>query len=279
MYIFAIVCSVLVLLGLTIYAFIKTKKVDYTHYAQYIMEIKYNRELNKINKYARKNQVSFSYKDVSLKYKYCACKESDLLSNILQIQKLEFNLRQLYLFKKEKNKDKKIALIQQLRSLAPIVCCSEEDRLSLHLETNRLHDFEDALNMVEIPIEFRRYFGNLKGLLFDQKVFIELSDGLIVIDLNDLLNCQFVRYEFITIQYTLQGKSDVEYDGTYSLEEVDFYQAKVKNSLSTSGLDIITKVRAWNCSIRISYQDQISEASFQLLKRKHQDEFKTLISK
>lgn len=279
MYIFAIVLTVLVLLGLVLYAFIKNKKVDYTHYVQYVMEVKYNRELNKINKYARKNHALFSYQDVSLKYKYSECKESDLLSNIIQIQKLEYNLHQLYLFKKEKSKDKKIALVQGLNSLAPISCCSEDDKISLQLERNRLHVFEDVLDLAEVPIEFRRYFANLKGLLFDKKLFIELSDGLIVLDLNDLLNCQFVRHEFITIVYILKGKTNVEYDGSYSLEDVDFYQTKVKNTLSSSGMDIITKVKAWNCSIQISYQDQVSERSFLLLKRKHQDEFKTLISK
>lgn len=167
-------------------------------------------------------------------------KEEDILNNVQTIKNVESNFANL-----QKNKSKKEVDLNALIKLQPLIVGEVGEQKENKL-TKVLNFASQSVPKRQLSKEVVSIFGNMEGFLIDGFVLFFLSSQVVMVEMKNIFNLEAVGYRKVKLSVEKEIEHEVDYDGMYPLEELDFRQEEIANDHEEKGFEIVTKVK---CSI------------------------------
>lgn len=218
---FSIVISVLLVICLVLY-FVFSRKLKMPTVATEIMTSKYNKKLNKLERFCKSNKLQFD------KTKYLGLTvgseltDENLIGNIQTIQNIAFNFEEIedvfISSKKEEAQNK----INGLKQIAPLKIFAGELKCD-----DTIVGLFDTFNaeQTKLNFEFQKYLGSQNFIKNgEQRLFFLSENKLLIVDERNIFESKVVGYNIEVKQVENGENSDT---------------AKVFNLKLSSGSDVI----------------------------------------
>lgn len=218
---YSIVISVLLVICLVLY-FVFSRKLKMPTVATEIMTSKYNKKLNKLERFCKSNKLQFDKAKYLGKTVESELTNENLISNIQTIQNIAFNFEEIedvfISSKKEEAQNK----INSLKQIAPLKIFAGE--LKWDKTVVGLFDTFNA-DQTKLNFEFQKYLGSQNFIKNgEQKLFFLSEDKLLIVDERNIFESKIVDCNLEVRQIENSENSDT---------------AKVFNLKLSSGSDII----------------------------------------
>ena len=218
---FSIVISVLLVICLVLY-FVFSRKLKIPTVATEIMTSKYNKKLNKLERFCKSNKLQFDKTKYLGQTVESELNDENLIGNIQTIQSIAFNFEEIedvfISSKKEEAQNK----INSLKQIAPLKIFAGE--LKYDETIAGLFDTFNA-EQTKLNFEFQKYLGSQNFIKNDeQRLFFLSENKLLIVDERNIFESKVVDYNLEVKQVENSENSDT---------------AKVFNLKLLSGSDVI----------------------------------------
>lgn len=240
-----IVLAVIVLVALLCYTILNARKNSSEFLMNMILLSRYNKLIKSIGRKTKQDVqdfvLKFEEKETLL--------EKDILKNIETIKNVDANFALLQKEKSKKNKNLAI-----LNKLDPLFSCKSCSIIQNENKITKVLDYaHQTVIKKELSSEISKFFGNMQGYLIEGFILFFLENKVVIIEVNDIFNIEAVDYKNVKLAVQKEIVHEVDYDGEYPLDELDFRQEEIPNDHEVQGFEIVTKVKCniYNITLQV----------------------------
>lgn len=265
-----IALAVVVLTALLCYTVIMARRNSSDYLMNLILLTRYNKLLKKVCK--MKHISSDGYR-VAFENKH-DFNDKDLLNNVEQIKKVDSNFALLKKCEKEKT-----LTIDSLSKLEVFALAEPEFKLEhKSCSISKVFDFAaQALPKKPFANEIAQIFGNIEGYCIEGYSLLLLKNKIVMVENNDVFHIESFGYDKLKVKIEKSDCHEVDYDGLYPLEELDFRQEEIPNDREEKGYEIITKVKCYVYKIEIEANSRKLKTKLHLMRTSDVEEFEKMI--
>jgi hypothetical protein len=175
--------------------------------------------------------------------------DEDILNNVEIIKNVDANFARL-----QNEKANKSYNLDKLNPIKIMVGCVS---VKLEQKKNKVTLVLDYAKRIvikkELSSDISKFFGNMQGYLIEGFILFFLENKVVIIEVNDIFNIEAVDYKNVKLAVQKEIVHEVDYDGEYPLDELDFRQEEIPNDHEEQGFEIVTKVKCniYNITLQV----------------------------
>ncbi len=263
-----IAIAVVLLISLLCYTIYNARKNSSEYLMNMILLSRYNRLLKSMG---RKAKIDVSEFELKFKNKDNITDE-DILNNVEIIKNVDANFARL-----QNEKANKSYNLDKLNPIKIMVGC---ESVKLDQKKNKVTQVLDYAKRIvikkELSSDISKFFGNMEGYLIEGFILFFLENKVVIIEVNDIFNIEAVDYKNVKLAVQKEIVHEVDYDGEYPLDELDFRQEEIPNDHEVQGFEIVTKVKCNIYNLELQVGARTLKSKLHLMRTDDIDKFEKL---